>query len=154
MHDESPTPPTTDEPPLDAAPGPIDGPAAESSDPSTSDPSDPSDPPTGDPRGRPVNDPTDRRRDRDGGPPATGSAPPRPRDGMDPPEGAATPPPSGPSARPSDDDGSAGEGHDPNDNSGDEDPDDEPLAYRLERLRLWRALATLAVVVARLIRSL
>jgi len=34
------------------------------------------------------------------------------------------------------------------------DCDEDPLAYRLERLRLWRTLATLAVVVARLIRSL
>jgi hypothetical protein len=151
MHDESPTPPTGDEPPLDAAPGPTDGPAGESSDPSTNGPTDP---PTGDPRGRPVSDPADRRRDRDGEPPATGSAPPRPRDGMDPPEGAATPPPSGPSARPSADDGSAGDRRGPDDGSGEEDRDDEPLAYRLERLRLWRALATLAVVVARLIRSL
>ncbi|EMA66049.1 hypothetical protein C461_12778 [Halorubrum aidingense JCM 13560] len=32
--------------------------------------------------------------------------------------------------------------------------DSEPLAYRLERLRLWRTLVTLAVVVGRLIRSL
>ena len=30
----------------------------------------------------------------------------------------------------------------------------EPLEYRLERLRLWRILVTLAVVVARLLRSL
>jgi len=134
MHDESPTPPTTDEPPLDAARGSTDGPAAESSDPSTSDPS-------------------DRRRDRDGEPPATESPPPRPRDGMDPPEGAATPPPNGPAARPSGDDDSGGDGRGPDDDSADGDPDDEPLAYRLERLRLWRTLATLAVVVARLIRS-
>ena len=140
MHDESPTPPTTDEPPLDAARGSTDGPAAESSDPSTSDPS--------------TSDPSDRRRDRDGEPPATESPPPRPRDGMDPPEGAATPPPNGPAARPSGDDDSGGDGRGPDDDSADGDPDDEPLAYRLERLRLWRALATLAVVVARLIRSL
>ena len=34
------------------------------------------------------------------------------------------------------------------------DGDPEPLAYRLERLRLLRTIITLAVVVARLIRSL
>ncbi|WP_144798399.1 hypothetical protein [Halorubrum depositum] len=64
-------------------------------------------------------------RDRGEEPPATGPAPPQSRDGVDPPD-------------------------DPDADDGDE----EPLAYRLERLRLWRALATLAVVVARLIRSL
>jgi hypothetical protein len=31
---------------------------------------------------------------------------------------------------------------------------DEPLEHRLERLRLWRTVVTLAVVVARLVRSL
>lgn len=67
----------------------------------------------------------DDSRERDDESPATGSAPPRSRDGVDPPD-------------------------DPDADDGDE----EPLAYRLERLRLWRALATLAVVVARLIRSL
>ena len=30
---------------------------------------------------------------------------------------------------------------------------DEPLEYRLERLRLWRAVVTLAIVIGRLIRS-
>ncbi|WP_435096541.1 hypothetical protein [Halorubrum sp. N11] len=34
------------------------------------------------------------------------------------------------------------------------DDDPEPLAYRLERLRLLRTVITLAVVIARLIRSL
>ena len=33
-------------------------------------------------------------------------------------------------------------------------PDEEPLAYRPKRLRLWRTPATLAVAVAHLIRSL
>ena len=38
--------------------------------------------------------------------------------------------------------------------AGDDDSDEsEPLEYRLERLRLWRTIVTLAVVVARLIRS-
>ena len=37
----------------------------------------------------------------------------------------------------------------------DEDAEEsEPLEYRLERLRLWRTVVTLAVVVARLVRSL
>jgi len=36
----------------------------------------------------------------------------------------------------------------------DEERDPEPMEYRLERLRLWRTVVTLAVVVARLIRSL
>ena len=34
------------------------------------------------------------------------------------------------------------------------DDADEPLEYRLERLRLWRAVVTLAIVIGRLIRSL
>ena len=34
-----------------------------------------------------------------------------------------------------------------------EDERSEPLAYRLERLRLWRTVVTLAIVVVRLIRS-
>ncbi|VTT86756.1 hypothetical protein DM2_2794 [Halorubrum sp. DM2] len=39
--------------------------------------------------------------------------------------------------------------------AGDDDSDEsEPLEYRLERLRLWRTVVTLAVVVGRLIRSL
>jgi len=41
------------------------------------------------------------------------------------------------------------------DPAGDDDTDEsKPLEYRLERLRLWRAVVTLAVVVGRLIRSL
>ena len=39
--------------------------------------------------------------------------------------------------------------------TGDDDSEgSEPLEHRLERLRLWRTVATLAVVVARLVRSL
>ena len=41
------------------------------------------------------------------------------------------------------------------DPAGDDDTDEsEPLEYRLERLRLWRTVVTLVVVVGRLIRSL
>jgi hypothetical protein len=91
-------------------------------------------------------EPTDDRRERDDRPerggetPATEPPSPRPRDGVDPPDGEA------PIA--SDDDPDR-DGDNP-----DRDGDEAPLAYRLERLRLWRTLATLAVVVARLIRSL
>ena len=93
-------------------------------------------------------EPTDDRRERNDRPErgeealATGPSSPRPRDGVDPPDGEA------PIA--SDEDPEC-DGDDPD---RDDDPDEEPLAYRLERLRLWRTLATLAVVVARLIRSL
>ena len=87
-------------------------------------------------------EPIDDRRERDDRPergaetPATGPAPRRSRDGVDPPDDT-------PAALPDDDRDCGGD-----------DPDEEPLAYRLERLRLWRTLAALAVVVARLIRSL
>ncbi|GAB7009761.1 hypothetical protein [Halorubrum trueperi] len=37
---------------------------------------------------------------------------------------------------------------------GTEDRESDRFAYRLERVRLWRTVVTLAVVVARLIRSL
>ena len=40
------------------------------------------------------------------------------------------------------------------DDDRDSDCDSEPIEYRLERLRLWRAIVTLAAVLARLIRSL
>ena len=42
----------------------------------------------------------------------------------------------------------------PTDDAATSDEDaDEPLEYRLERLRLWRAVVTLAIVIGRLIRS-
>ncbi|QUO48081.1 MULTISPECIES: hypothetical protein [Halorubrum] len=40
------------------------------------------------------------------------------------------------------------------DGEGDDSVDPDAREYRLERLRLWRTVVTLAVVVARLIRSL
>ena len=49
---------------------------------------------------------------------------------------------------------SDGNAPDDDDDAGIEAEQSEPLAYRLERLRLWRTVVTLAVVVARLIRSL
>jgi len=98
-------------------------------------------------------EPTDDRRERDDRPergeeaPATEPPSPRPRDGVDPPDGEA------PIA--SDDDPDRdGDNPDRDGDNPDRDGDEAPLAYRLERLRLWRTLATLAVVVARLIRSL
>ncbi|ELZ38635.1 hypothetical protein [Halorubrum tebenquichense] len=48
----------------------------------------------------------------------------------------------------------AGGGGDANGNGDGDEEESEPLEYRLERLRLWRTVATLAVVVGRLIRSL
>ena len=52
-------------------------------------------------------------------------------------------------------DGDAGRERD-RESSGEEDEPDESERYehRLERLRLWRTVVTLAVVVARLVRSL
>jgi hypothetical protein len=103
------------------------------------------------------------RRESDGDPAASGPVPPRSRTGVDPPDGRA------------DNETRGGDGRDdrtpalderdadaddpvPDERDADaddcDDPDEESLAYRLERLRLWRTLATLAVVVARLIRSL
>ncbi|MDZ5811521.1 hypothetical protein U4E84_09210 [Halorubrum sp. AD140] len=104
-------------------------------------------------------EPTDARRERDDRPgrrerpghdeesPATGSASPRARDGVDPPDDASAVPP---------DDALDCDDADGDDCDGDDEDgaDGEPHACRLERLRLWRTLATLAVVVARLIRSL
>jgi len=81
------------------------------------------------------------------------------RDGVGPPDERAPIPPGGDATTGSDGDATNGldeaadQSAPPTDREGD-DGEDEPLAYRLERLRLWRALATLAVVVARLIRSL
>ena len=49
---------------------------------------------------------------------------------------------------------SDGNAPDDDDDAGIEAEQSEPLAYRIERLRLWRTVVTLAVVVARLIRSL
>ncbi|WP_280587608.1 hypothetical protein [Halorubrum sp. Boch-26] len=99
---------------------------------------------------------TDDRPDRSNEPPATGSAPLRARDGVDPPDGSAGTAPDG-SARTAPG-GSARTAPDApladSSDEADESADEEPLAYRLERLRLWRTLATLAVVVARLIRPL
>ncbi|WP_435073877.1 hypothetical protein [Halorubrum sp. HHNYT27] len=124
MHDESPARSTTNEPAPDSGHGPTDGTEPE---------------------------PTDSQRRPDGRPPATGSVPPRTRDGVDPPNEAVSPPSEDAPRTPSSD----GDPDDDSDNDSDgNDPTDDPLAYRLERLRLWRALVTLAVVVARLIRSL
>src|SRR6056297_2897324 len=80
--------------------------------------------------------------------PTGGSAP------TDAPNRAAEPPPD-----PDDGGGSDREREPTDDGAGpdasDRDPDDpNALEYRLERLRLLRAVVTLAVVVARLIRSL
>ena len=51
--------------------------------------------------------------------------------------------------------GEATDEREPEPAASDEDTEEsEPLEYRLERLRLWRTVATLAVVVARLVRSL
>ncbi|GAA0543807.1 hypothetical protein ABNG02_00390 [Halorubrum ejinorense] len=55
------------------------------------------------------------------------------------------------------DSGAGGEADDrePEPLAGDGDADEsEPLEHRLERIRLWRTVVTLAVVVARLVRSL
>ena len=64
------------------------------------------------------------------------------------PDRATDPPPDGP-------DGDASRERD-RESSGEEDEPDESERYehRLERLRLWRTVVTLAVVVARLVRSL
>jgi len=103
-------------------------------------------------------EPTADRRERDDRPersaeaPATGSAPRRSPDGVDPPEDTPAAPSDDTPTAPSDDTSTAPP--DADRDCGGDDPDEEPLAYRLERLRLWRTLAALAVVVARLIRSL
>lgn len=93
-------------------------------------------------------------------PPAVEPVPSRSRDGVDPPDESASGSPAGEASNSPG--GDATDSPDlpvdcdaEDDTEGDDENDDEePLAYRLERLRLWRALATLAVVVARLIRSL
>lgn len=99
-----------------------------------------------------TDDPSDDRRDRAGEPPAAEPAPVRSRDGVDPPDEQVDLPADG-DATTSPESGGDRDACDCDDGRAD-DCDEEPLEYRLERLRLWRTLATLAVVVARLIRSL
>jgi hypothetical protein len=95
-----------------------------------------------------TDDPSDDRRVRDDESPATEPASTRSRDGVDPPDEGAD--------RPADGDatGSPELGDDRDEDDCDGDDEAEPLEYRLERLRLWRAPATLAGAGARLIRSL
>jgi hypothetical protein len=101
-------------------------------------------------------------------PPAVEPVPARSRDGVDPPDESASGPPAGETANSPGGETANSSGNDATDSpeppvdcdaeddteNDAEDDDEERLAYRLERLRLWRVLATLAVVVARLIRSL
>ncbi|QWC19082.1 hypothetical protein [Halorubrum sp. 2020YC2] len=93
--------------------------------------------------------PTDDRVDRDAGDPGRESGPPD-RGPRAEPERATDPPPD-----PGDGEGSSDCECDcetaPEDDEADESDGRE---HRLERLRLWRTVVTLAVVVARLIRSL
>ncbi|MFO8115267.1 MAG: hypothetical protein R6U01_07895 [Halorubrum sp.] len=96
----------------------------------------------------PPDDPSEDRLDRADEPPAAEPAAVRSRDGVDPPDEQVDLPADGDATT------SPESGGDRDDDDCDSDDDEEPLEYRLERLRLWRTLATLAVVVARLIRSL
>ena len=94
--------------------------------------------------------PTDREAsERDGPPNCDGADRDAPdREGRAEPERATDPPPGG-----SDGGARCDWDRDPAGESGETD-DPERTEYRLERLRLWRTVVTLAVVVARLIRSL
>jgi hypothetical protein len=112
-------------------------------------------PTTDEPSAEPPRPLDDGRREPDDDPAASGPVPPRSRTGVDPPDGRAeSPSPSEPAARPDDTTDGGDETRGGDAREADADDCDDPPAYRLERLRLWRALATLAVVVARLIRSL
>ena len=69
--------------------------------------------------------------------------------------GRAADPPPDPGDREGRDDEREPEGDGAEPDAGDDGADgSESLEYRLERLRLWRTVVTLAVVVARLLRSL
>ncbi|WP_423996005.1 hypothetical protein [Halorubrum trapanicum] len=93
-------------------------------------------------------DATDRREpDRNATDPSREPTAPA-RDPREEPDRATDPPPDRP-----DGDAACERDRGP-DGEGDEADDSEAREYRLERLRLWRTVVTLAVVVARLIRSL
>jgi hypothetical protein len=113
----------------------------------------PAPPTTNDPTDEPNagREPAPSRRERDAEPDderggSAGVDPDDPRDGVDPPEETG----SGRGER----DRNESDRPEPDRDETDETGDSEPVEYRIERLRLVRIVVTLAVVVARLIRSL